>query len=111
VSWRTGYPFCVNLSRGYPRYNPGEFNTAVALARKEVDVAMVLGNDPMPSFTDAVHEHLRSIPHISIAADESDLTRGATVAFATATFSRETRGTVYRMDEVPLALPQILQSP
>ena len=24
VAWRTGYPFGVNLARGYPRFNPGE---------------------------------------------------------------------------------------
>ena len=24
VSWTTGYPFGVNFSRGYPRFNPGE---------------------------------------------------------------------------------------
>ena len=23
VSWQTGYPFGVNFSRGYPRFNPG----------------------------------------------------------------------------------------
>ena len=23
--WETGFPFGVNFSRGYPRYNPGEF--------------------------------------------------------------------------------------
>ena len=28
VSWQTGYPFGVNFSRGYPRFNPGEFTTS-----------------------------------------------------------------------------------
>jgi formylmethanofuran dehydrogenase subunit B len=33
VSWRTGYPFGVNLSRGYPRFNPGEYTTSDTHAR------------------------------------------------------------------------------
>ncbi|MBC7818931.1 MAG: formylmethanofuran dehydrogenase subunit B, partial [Planctomycetaceae bacterium] len=26
LSWQTGFPFAVDLSRGYPRFNPGEFS-------------------------------------------------------------------------------------
>ena len=26
LAWQTGYPFSVNLGRGYPRFNPGEFS-------------------------------------------------------------------------------------
>jgi len=33
VSWRTGYPFGVNLGRGYPRFNPGEYTASDVLAR------------------------------------------------------------------------------
>ncbi len=35
LAWQTGYPFGVNLSRGYPRYNPGEFTGPDVLARGE----------------------------------------------------------------------------
>jgi formylmethanofuran dehydrogenase subunit B len=111
VAWQTGYPFCVNLSRGYPRYNPGEFNTATQLARGEADAAMIVGNDPMPDFTMEAREHLRKIPYITLSADETDITREATVSFATAKFGLETGGTVYRMDEIPLALRPVLDSP
>ncbi|HSG71234.1 MAG TPA: formylmethanofuran dehydrogenase subunit B, partial [Planctomycetaceae bacterium] len=39
VSWSTGYPFAVNLGRGYPRFNPGEFTVSDVLARGEADAA------------------------------------------------------------------------
>ncbi len=26
LCWQTGFPFAVNLGRGYPRYNPGEYS-------------------------------------------------------------------------------------
>jgi formylmethanofuran dehydrogenase subunit B len=110
VAWQTGYPFCVNLSRGYPRYNPGEYNTSLQLARGEADAALIVGNDPMPDFSAAAREHLRQIPYIALSADESDISRQATVSFATAKFGLETGGTVYRMDEVPLALRPVISS-
>jgi len=111
VSWQTGYPFCVNLSRGYPRYNPSEYSTSVTLARREADVAMIIGSDPIPDLSPSAEEHLRSIPRITIAATETPLTRGATVAFTTSTFGIHAGGTVHRMDEVPLYLRPVLWSP
>ena len=34
LCWQTGYPFSVNLSRGYPRYNPGEYSANDLLERR-----------------------------------------------------------------------------
>ncbi|HTN74695.1 MAG TPA: formylmethanofuran dehydrogenase subunit B, partial [Pirellulaceae bacterium] len=110
VAWRTGYPFCVNLSRGFPRYNPGEFSTAVTLARQEVDAAMIVGNDPMPDFSAQSHARLREIPYITVAAVDTEITRAAAISFTTSSVGRSHGGTVYRMDEVPLELRPILTS-
>lgn len=110
VAWQTGYPFCVNLSRGYPRYNPGEFSTSSQLALGEADAAMIVGNDPMPDFTSAARDHLRHIPYIALSADDSEVAREATVSFRTAKFGLETGGTVYRMDEIPLMLRPVIES-
>ena len=63
VTWRTGYPFGVNLSRGYPRFNPGEYTTADMLARGEADAAMIVASDPMANFSPAAREHLAAIPY------------------------------------------------
>jgi formylmethanofuran dehydrogenase subunit B len=104
VAWRTGYPFCVNLSRGYPRYNAHEYTTALTLARREPDVALIVGNDPMPDFTPASHAQLQAIPYITLSAEETPITQAAAVSFATSRFGIAAAGTVYRMDEVPLAL-------
>src|SRR5262249_121540 len=37
MRWTTGYPFGVNLARGYPRFNPGEFSTIDLLIRGDCD--------------------------------------------------------------------------
>ena len=34
MRWTTGYPFGVNLCRGYPRFNPGEYTTIDLLASR-----------------------------------------------------------------------------
>lgn len=111
VSWRTGYPFGVNLSRGYPRFNPGEYTTSDTLARREADAAMIIASDPMSNFSQPAREHLKSIPYIALDPKETPTTRHAAVAFCTATYGINTAGTVYRMDDVPIPLRPAFESP
>jgi formylmethanofuran dehydrogenase subunit B len=111
VSWQTGYPFGVNLGRGYPRFNPGEFTTADTLARGEADAALIVASDPMGNFSQPAREHLARIPYIALDPKETATTRGATVAFTTATYGINTGGTVYRMDDVPIPLRPAFASP
>jgi len=111
VTWQTGYPFGVNLSRGYPRFNPGEYTTAETLARGEVDAAMIVASDPMTVLDPAACEQLAAIPLISLHSQQSPTTRAATVAFTTATYGINTPGTVYRMDDVPIPLRPAFDSP
>jgi formylmethanofuran dehydrogenase subunit B len=111
VSWRTGYPFGVNLSRGYPRFNPGEYTTADVLARGEADAALVIASDPMSNFSQGARAHLARIPYISLDPKETPTTRAAAVAFTTATYGINVAGTVYRMDDVPIPLRPAFDSP
>jgi formylmethanofuran dehydrogenase subunit B len=111
LTWRTGYPFGVNLSRGYPRFNPGEYTAEEMLSRGEVDAALVVADDPMSSLSRAAREHLARIGLVALDARETATTRAAAVAFTTARYGIETSGTVYRMDDVPLPLRPALESP
>ncbi|HEX2239043.1 MAG TPA: formylmethanofuran dehydrogenase subunit B [Gammaproteobacteria bacterium] len=111
VSWQTGYPFGVNFSRGYPRFNPGEFTTVDALARGDTDAALIIASDPASNFPRAAVEHLRCIPVIALDPKPSDTTQLARVAFTTATYGINTGGTVYRMDDVPVTLRPAFESP
>ncbi len=111
VSWQTGYPFGVNLGRGYPRFNPGEFTTADTLARGEADAALIVASDPMSNFSQPAREHLARIPYIALDPKETPTVRGAAVAFTTATYGINTAGTVYRMDDVPIPLRPAFESP
>jgi formylmethanofuran dehydrogenase subunit B len=111
VSWSTGYPFGVNLGRGYPRFNPGEWTTSDTLARGEADAAMIVASDPMGNFSQPAREHLAKIPYVAFDPKETATTKNATVAFTTATYGINTPGTVYRMDDVPIPLRPAFDSP
>ena len=45
LTWQTGYPWAVNLARGYPRFNPGEYSTVQILDRGEPDAALIIASD------------------------------------------------------------------
>jgi formylmethanofuran dehydrogenase subunit B len=111
VSWSTGYPFAVNLGRGYPRFNPGEFTVSDLLARGEADAALIVASDPYSNFSQPAREHLRKINSIVLDPKLSATAEIATVAFTTATYGINTGGTVYRMDDVPLPLRPAFESP
>ena len=111
VAWRTGYPFGVNMARGYPRFNPGEYTAADVLARGEADAAMIIASDPMANFSQAARDHLASIPYVAFDPKETPTTRAAMVAFTVATYGINVPGTVYRMDDVPIPLRPAFESP
>jgi formylmethanofuran dehydrogenase subunit B len=110
VTWRTGYPFAVNLARGYPRFNPGEYTANDVLGRGEADAALIISSDPMSDFVPAAREHLERIPSIVLDPKDTPTTRVADVVFHTATYGINTPGTVYRMDDVPIPLRPAFES-
>jgi formylmethanofuran dehydrogenase subunit B len=111
VSWQTGFPFGVNLSRGYPRFNPGEFTTVDLLGRGEADAALIIAADPGENFPQRAIEHLRRIPTIVLDPKPTHTAAHARVAITTATYGISTAGTVYRMDDVSITLRPALPSP
>jgi formylmethanofuran dehydrogenase subunit B len=111
VSWQTGYPFGVNFSRGYPRFNPGEFTTVDTLSNGDADAALIIASDPGSNFPKKAIEHLKNIPVITLDTKNTDTTKLSHVAFRTATYGINTTGTVYRMDDVPITLRSAFDSP
>jgi formylmethanofuran dehydrogenase subunit B len=111
MRWTTGYPFGVNLARGYPRFNPGEFSTIDLLIRGDCDAALVLGADPGATMPQPAIDHLARIPTIVLDPKVTHTSRLARVHFTTAVTGISAPGTVYRMDEIPLPLRTALKSP
>lgn len=108
LAWQTGYPFGVNLSRGYPRYNPGEFTGPEMLARGEPDLCLLIGSETVADFPPEAIEHLKRIPVIALDPPDADPPVPAAVRFTTAVYGVHRPGTAYRMDEVPVPLRVLL---
>lgn len=104
LTWQTGYPFAVDMSRGYPRYNPGEFSVQGVLQRKEVDACLLVGSETLGWLPDAALDHLREIPTVVLDPPSRDAPLLAAVRFRIATVGVHTAGTAYRMDSVPVQL-------
>lgn len=111
MRWTTGYPFGVSLSRGYPRFNPGEFSTIDLLIRGDCDAALILGADPGATMPQPAIDHLARIPTIVLDPKVTHTSRLARVHFTTAVTGVSAPGTAYRMDEIPLPLRPALKSP
>lgn len=111
LRYTTAYPFGVSLTRGYPRFNPGEFSTVDLLVRGDNDATLVLGADPGATMPQPAIEHLRRTPTIVLDPKVTFTSRLARVHITTAATGISAPGTVYRMDEIPLPLRPILQSP
>jgi formylmethanofuran dehydrogenase subunit B len=62
--WQTGYPFAVNMARGYPRYNPGEFSVQGLLERGEADACLLVGSETLDWLSPEAVAHLRQIPTV-----------------------------------------------
>jgi formylmethanofuran dehydrogenase subunit B len=111
MRWTTGYPFGVNLCRGYPRFNPGEYSTVDLLLRGDNDAALILGADPGATMPQPAIDHLARIPTIVLDPKVTHTSRLARVHITTAATGISAPGTVYRMDEIPLPLRPPLKSP
>jgi formylmethanofuran dehydrogenase subunit B len=111
MRWATSYPFGVNLCRGYPRFNPGEYSTIDVLVRGDADAALIAGADPIATMPQPAVDHLLRIPMIALDPKPTDTMRGAKVAITTAVTGISAPGTAYRMDEIPMPLRPALKSP
>lgn len=111
LRYTTAYPFGISLTRGYPRFNPGEYSTIDLLVRGDVDATLVLGADPGATMPQPAIEHLKRTPTIVLDPKVTHTSRLARVHITTAATGISAPGTVYRMDEVPLPLRPPLTSP
>ncbi len=111
MRYTTGYPFGVNLCRGYPRFNPGEFSTVDLLVRGDNDACLVLGADPGATMPQPAIDHLARIPTITLDPKVTHTSRLSRVHITTAVTGISAPGTAYRMDEIPLPLRPALKSP
>jgi len=110
MAYYSGYPFGVNYSTGYPRYNPGEYTTVDMLARNEIDAVVCVAADLGAHLSRKAVEHLSKIPLITIELAPTPTTLISDVILP-GVHTIEDEGTMYRLDNVPLHCRRGLDSP
>jgi formylmethanofuran dehydrogenase subunit B len=111
MAWQTGYPYAVDFSRGYPRYEPGDTSAVDVLSRGYNDATLVVASDPVANLPKDAVKHLCSKPlavidpHMSLTAYMAD------VVIPSAFVGIEAEGTAYRMDGVALILKKVVEPP
>ncbi|MFX1497345.1 MAG: formylmethanofuran dehydrogenase subunit B [Promethearchaeota archaeon] len=110
-TWNTGYAYSIDFSRGYPRYNPGEFSSVDLFMRDEVDAALIVASDPASNFPAAAVKNMFKHPLIAIEPHETPTSAFADVVLPAAFAGIECEGTAYRMDKVPLRLRKVKNAP
>ena len=102
LSWTTGYPFAVDFSRGYPRYQPGEYSCVDACRRGEIDAMLCMCADLGGHLPKKAVEHLMNIPVISLELAPGPQAFVSDVILPGVLDGMECEGTFYRMDNVPI---------
>lgn len=110
LCWTTGFPFSVNLARGYPRYNPGEYSANEVLERNEADACVLVGSEGVAALSETARDGLARIPAIVLDYPTETCPFTPAVSFTTAVYGVHLPGTAYRMDETPIPLRPVLQT-
>jgi formylmethanofuran dehydrogenase subunit B len=110
LCWLTGFPFAVNMARGYPRYNPGEYSANELLERGEVDAGLLVGSEACVDLSARARQTLDRIPTIALDYPHIASPINATVRITTAIYGIHAAGTAYRMDEIPIPLRRLMAS-
>jgi formylmethanofuran dehydrogenase subunit B len=106
-----GFPFGLDFSRGYPRYNPGEYTAVDVLREKDVDAALVLCADLASHTPAACVEYLAEIPVACIDIAPCPMTMVSDVVLPGVIDAMECDGTFYRLDDVPVYFKPFTSSP
>jgi len=110
-TWQSGYPYAVDFSLGYPRYNPGETSCVDILLRGESDASLIIAADPGSNFPKKAVEHMVRHPLIVIDPHMNATAILGDVVIPSAFAGIEVGGTAYRMDNVPLPLKKVVEPP
>lgn len=111
MAWNTGYPLAIDFSRGYARYNPGEFSAVPCLLRDEIDCSFIIATDPVLNFPQAAVRNMFKHPLISVEPHETPTSAFADIVLPVKMVGVECEGTAYRMDNVPIRLRAVKEAP
>jgi formylmethanofuran dehydrogenase subunit B len=111
ASYMYGYPFGLDFTRGYPRYNPGEFTTVDVLREKDVDAAFVMCTDLLNQIPTNCAAYLAGIPLIYLDTAPCPTMVVSDIVLPGIIDAMECDGTFYRLDDVAVHVEPFTASP
>jgi formylmethanofuran dehydrogenase subunit B len=108
MTWQTGFPFAVDFSHGFPRYQP-EHRGAELFRRGCFSAALIVGAPA--SVPPALQAQLGAVPVVAVGPRASEAPFAARVAIDTGIAGIHEAGLGYRMDDVPLPLRAVVPGP
>ena len=111
MTWQSGFPFAMDFSRGYPRYNPGETTANNILLRHECDAALIIAADPGAHFPVESMRHYARIPTVCIDPHYTPTAGISSIYIPASMVGIEATGTAYRMDNVPIQCRKVIEAP
>lgn len=108
LTWLTGYPFAIDFSQKYPRYNPEDYTASARLERKEVDACLLVGSQCVDELSATARRALQQLPVIALDEPHRAPHVKAAVQFSTAIYGIHAAGTAYRTDGVPIPLRKLV---
>ncbi|KQC04921.1 MAG: formylmethanofuran dehydrogenase subunit B [Methanoculleus sp. SDB] len=109
--WLHGFPYALDLSRGFARYNPGDTTSNDLLRRDEVDAVFVLGSDPGAHFPFSSVKKIWDLPSVCIDPHITPTSAVCKLHVPVAFVGVETGGCAYRMDNVPIECRKVVEPP
>ncbi|WP_298670164.1 formylmethanofuran dehydrogenase subunit B [uncultured Methanofollis sp.] len=111
LGWQFGFPYCVDLSRGFARYNPGDSTSNDLLRRGEVDAVFVLGSDPGAHFPISSVKKIAHLPSVCVDPHHTPTSAVCKLHMPVAFVGVEEAGCAYRMDNVPIETRKVVEPP
>lgn len=108
MTWQTGFPFAVDFSHGFPRYQP-EHRGAELFQRGCFAAALIVGAHA--SVPPALQKQLAAVPVVAVGPRASEAPFTARVAIDTGIAGIHEAGLGYRMDDIPLPLRAVVPGP
>jgi formylmethanofuran dehydrogenase subunit B len=111
LAWQFGFPYAVDLSRGFARYNPGDTSTIDLLARGETDAMFTIGSDPGAHFPISCVRRIAQLPSVCVDPHITPTSGVSKLHVPVAFVGVETGGNAYRMDNVPIDTRKVVDPP
>jgi len=110
-AWQFGFPFSVDLTRGFARYNPGDTSTIDLLLRGEIDAMFNIGSDPGAHFPISAVKPIANMPSVCVDPHLTPTTGVSKLHVPVAFNGVEVGGNCYRMDNVPIDCRKVVEPP